>query len=130
MTLILDTSVIIDIEKKDERILEKMKELIEIHPTAASITFINYFEFIHGLQRKSPKNKEKALAFIEMFDFLEPTKRTATILSDLKYKYEKHGQSFSLTDLLIASQSIENDMTLVTGDKHFQEIEELKKIIL
>ena len=126
----LDTSVVIDIERRNKKILDEMKELIELHPAPASITFISFFEFIHGLQLKSPKNKEKSLAFIEMFHFLEPTKRTASILSDMKYKYERHGKSFSLSDMLIASQVIENDMTLVTSDKHFQEIDELKKFIL
>ena len=130
MTLVLDTSILIDIEKREDVVLQKIKELIEIHHAPASITFINYFEFLYGLQQKSPKNKEKSSVFVERFHFLEPTKRTATILSDLKHKYEKRGQSFSLSDLLIASQAIENDMTLATGDKHFQEIEELKKIIL
>lgn len=130
MTLVFDTSVLIDIQRKDKRTLEKIKELSEIHPAPASITFISYFEFFHGLQVKSPKNKGKALAFIEFFHFLEPTKRTARILSDLRYKYEKIGMSFSLSDLLIASQTIENGMTLVTSDKHFQELEELKKVVL
>ena len=130
MTLVLDTSIIIDIERRDKKIIEKLSEIKENHPAPASITFITYFEFIYGLHIKSPKNKEKSLAFIEIFHFLEPTKRTASILSNLRYKYEKLGKSFSLSDLLIASQTIENDMILVTGDKHFQEMEELKKIIL
>lgn len=104
--------------------------MIELHPAPASITFISFFEFVHGLQLKSPKNKEKSIAFIERFHFLEPTKKTAVILSDLRYKYEKKGKSFSLSDMLIASQVIENDMTLVTSDRHFQEIDELKKIML
>ena len=130
MTLVFDTSVIIDIQRKNKDTLEKIKELIEIHPAPASITFVNYFEFIYGLQVKSPKNKEKSMAFVELFHFLEPTKRTADVLSNLKYKYEKLGTPFSLSDLLIASQTIENGMTLVTSDKHFNEINELKKIIL
>lgn len=130
MSLVFDTSIIIDIERRDRKILERIKELADIHPAPASITFINYFEFIHGLQVKSPRNKERSMAFIELFHFLEPTKRTANILSDLKYKYEKLEKSFSLSDLMIASQAIENSMTLVTSDRHFQEISELKKIIL
>ncbi len=130
MTLALDTSIIIDIEKKDKEVLGKMRELIEAYPAPASIVFISYFEFMYGLRQKSPKNKEKVIAFIEMFRFLEPSKRTAGILSDLKSKYEKLGKSFSLSDLMIASQVIENGMVLVTRDQHFKEIEELEKIIV
>lgn len=130
MTLVLDTSVIIDIERRDNATLEKLKGLAEIHPAPASITFINYFEFVYGLRAKAPKNKEKALAFINIFHFLEPTKKTADIMSALRYKYERLGISFSLSDILIASQAIENNMTLVTKDRRFQDIEELDKIIL
>lgn len=129
MTLVLDTSVIIDIQKRNEEVIEKLRKLSRTYPAPASITFVSYFEFIHGLQVKSPKNREKLTAFIEMFHFLEPTKRTAGILSDLKYKYEKLGKSFSLSDLLIASQAIENKMTLITRDRCFQEIEELEKVV-
>src|SRR3989338_3948719 len=122
MTFLLDTSVLIDIERREKKLIEKMKEIVETDPAPACIAFISYFEFIHGLQIKSPKNKEKSMEFIGKFYFLQPTKKTAVILSDLKYKYEKIGKPFSLSDLLIASQSIENNMTLVTRDKHFKEI--------
>lgn len=130
MTLVLDTSILIDIEKKSDSVLQKIKELVEVHQAPASITFISYFEFIYGLQQKSLKNREKSFVFIERFSFLEPTKRTADILGSLRYKYEKLGISFSLTDLMIASQVIEHGMTLVTGDKHFHQIEELKAVVL
>ncbi len=130
MTLLLDTSILIDLEKRDKRILEKIEELSMADPAKASITFINYFEFFDGLRLKSQENRRKSIMFIDKFHFLEPGKTTAQILSDLRHKYEKKGKSFSLSDLIIASQAIENNMTLVTGDKSFEHIEELKKAIL
>lgn len=130
MTLAIDTSVIIDIENRKSVTIEKLRELSEAHPAPASVAFISYYEFIFGLHVKSPKNKEKSIAFIEMFHFLEPTKKTADILSDLRHKYEKQGKKFSLSDLLIAAQVMENSMTLVTSDKKFREIEEIRKIII
>jgi len=130
MSLLIDTSIIIDIEQHNSKTLEKLKELSETHPFPAGVSFITYFEFIHGLRERSPKNKDRAMGLIEIFHFLEPTKNTAIILSDIKHKYGKLGKSFSLSDLIIASQAIENNMILVTKDRHFQEIEELKKIIV
>ena len=70
------------------------------------------------------------MEFIEKFPFLNIKKETARILSDLKYNYEKKGITLPLADLLIAAQTIENNMTLVTMDKGFERIEELKKIII
>lgn len=130
MSLVIDTSVLISLEQGDKVTIRSLENLKKIHIAPPSITFINYFEFFHGIRERNPKNKSDAFSFVELFEVLDTTKKTAIVLSDLKYKYEKSGKSFSLSDLLIASQTIENGMTLVTGDKHFQEIEELKKIIL
>ncbi|MBI5332011.1 MAG: type II toxin-antitoxin system VapC family toxin [Candidatus Aenigmarchaeota archaeon] len=130
MPLLIDTSIIIDIEQQNNRTIKELKELSKLHPSPASISFITYFEFVHGLREKLPKNKDNAMRLIDLFHFLEATKKTAITLSDLKYKYEKLGKVFSLSDLMIASQAIEYNLTLITRDRHFQEIEELKKIIL
>ena len=130
MTLALDTNILIGVEKRGKYIIESLENIAKKDPTPACITFINYFEFIQGLKLKSQKNREKSINFIEEFQCLQTTKRTAIILDELKSKYEKMGKIFTLSDLLIASQAIENNLTLVTTDKQFEEIEELKKIIL
>lgn len=130
MTLVLDTSILIDIERRKEVTLEKLRQIILIHQQPAKITFVNQFEFLLGIKEREPKNKEKAIAFLNQFLGINTTKLTAGILSDLKYKYDKIGKNLSLTDLLIASLVIENNMVLLTKDKDFEKIEELKKIIL
>jgi len=130
MSLIFDTSVLIDIEKRSDHIISKLQELSRLYPGQGQITFMSYFEFIFGLNEKSPKNKEKAIQFIHYFECIQTTPITAEILSDLKHKYEKRGMMFTLSDLFIAAQVIENKGILVTRDKQFNGIEELKKIIL
>lgn len=130
MTLVIDTSVLIKIEKGNQEIIEKVRKIREGDEASPCITFITYFEFLQGINKRNPKNKERALNLLNLFRLLAPTKLTASIMNDLKYKYERIGKSFSLSDLMIASQIIENNMTLVTNDKHFEEIGELKKIIL
>ena len=130
MTLTIDTSVLVKIEKGDQGVLEKIKNIKEHDTSSPCITFIAYFEFIQGINQRNPKNKEKALNLLNLFRFAAPTKLTASIMNDLKYKYEKLGKVFTLSDLLIASQCIENNLTLVTADKQFETIEELKKVIL
>lgn len=130
MSLAIDTSILIPLEKGDKTITQRMVDLRKTYPSPPSITFINYFEFLCGIQERNPKNKSEALSFIELFSLLNTTKNTAIILSGLKAKYDKIGKSFSLSDLLIASQAIENNMTLVTKDKQFEEITELQKIML
>lgn len=130
MTLAFDTSILIRLEKKDKNIADQISEIIKRDPAPASIPFMSYFEFYRGVQAKSPRNKEKAILFLNKFRCVQTTKETAHILSDLKSTYDKAGKPFSLADLMIASQAIENNMTLVTTDKQFEDISELKKIIL
>ena len=130
MTLIIDTSVLVWLEKGKMDIIDSLETMRKSHPAPPCITFITYFEFLFGLNERKPSNKSESMSFLEAFRFLSPTKTTATILSELKYKYEKKGKPIPLADLMIASQAMENNMTLLTTDKYFNEIEELNKIIL
>ncbi len=130
MSTVFDTSVLINLENKDSGAIAKITDLKEIYPAPSCITFMNYFEFLYGIRFRSVKNREKALVFLEKFQCIYPTKKTAEILSDLKEKYEKKGNSFALADLMIAAQSVENRLILVTSDGKFREIEELKSIII
>ena len=130
MSLAFDTSILIDIEKEDKNIINKIKELSRIYKIPAQIPFITYYEFLRGLKMGKPKKYKNLLEFINNFNVLKTTKNTADILSDLKIKYDKLEISLSLADLLISSQIMENQLTLVTRDNDFEKIKEIKKIIL
>lgn len=126
MILLLDTSVIIDLENKNKATIEKLAKLKKSYPEVPKISFITYFEFIYGIRKKQPHNKEKLVVFIELFDVVQTTKATANILSMLKEKYG----DIPFPDLFIASQAIENNMVLLTKDRDFDRIESLTKIIM
>ena len=130
MSFIFDTSVIIDVVNRQQSTIAQLKEIARLYPGPGQITFITCFEFLLGLKEKSPKNKERAESFIHQFECLQATKTTAQILADLKWSYSKKGETISLADLIIAAQAIENNGTLITRDKAFEKISELKKIIL
>ena len=68
--------------------------------------------------------------FINKFIVLQTTRATSMILSSLKNKYDSLGVGISLSDLIITALCIENGMTLVTRDRDFEKIAELKKVIL
>src|SRR3989344_1878917 len=124
MTLVFDSSIIIEIERGNKDIIEKLKELRKIHPTSPKISFMSYFEFLYGLRKKSPKNKIKSEELLQLFETIQTNNSTASFLVKLKDKYE-----LSLTDLFIASQVMENDYILVTKDRDFERIEEIDKVI-
>lgn len=125
MTLIFDTSILVDLDRGRIDTISKIENLKKMYPIPATIGFIAYFEFLLGLKDKSVKNKEKSKEFIERFNVLQTTKNTADKLVELKQKYE-----LPLADLFIASQVMENNGVLVTKDKDFEQIKEINKIIL
>lgn len=130
MSLAFDTSILIDIEKRDQKTIKALKELSEKYPLPPQLPFISYFEFLFGLKLRKPKRYEEILSFLNRFNVLQTTNKSASILADLKIKYNNLGITLNLSDLLIASQVLENQLILVTKDKDFDKIKEIKKIIL
>lgn len=130
MTLLFDTSVLIGLQRRDDKLIAKLEDLSKTYPLAPFITFLNLFEFLLGLKLKPPRNAKQAQAFVSRFDILNTTEKTSELLTDLKFKYDRKGLALSLADLIIASLAIENDMVLVTKDKDFEKIEELKKVVI
>lgn len=125
MNIILDTSILIELERGNKEVISGVDELRKLYPAPAKISFINYFEFLYGLKDKSIKNKEKSKSFVELFEVIQTTKKTANNLVNLKQKYE-----LPLADLLIASQTLETNGLLVTKDKDFERIDEIDKVII
>lgn len=125
----LDTSILIDIEANVKSTIDKLIEISKFDSKIASMSFITYFELLYGLKEKSSKNQQKHIERLRKFKFLNASQKTAEILADLKYKYDKKGIIFSLTDFIIVAQAYENNLTLLTKDKQFYKIEEIKTII-
>lgn len=130
MTLLLDTSILIGIQRKEKEVIAKIDELKKTHFRPASISFINYFEFYAGLIDKNVKNRQINIDFINKFNCLKASSITAEILALLKDKYEKKGIIMGLADLIVASHAKENNMILVTKDKAFEKIDDINKIIV
>ena len=125
MNLMFDTSILIEIQEKNQAVINKVEELKKIYPGHPKVPFISYVEFVGGLKEKSIKNKQILYTFIESFEFMPVKKGDANALILLQDKYE-----FPINDLLIAAQVLENDGILITKDRDFKDIEEIEKIIL
>ncbi len=130
MSFLFDTTIIIDLQKKNKNTLAKLEQLRFLNPNLAKITFVTEFEFLYGLKEKNHIVAQESIQFLRFFQVLHGNEYTAGILADLKYKYQKKGITLSITDLLIASIAISYNMTLLTRDNDFMVIEELKKIII
>lgn len=125
MSLLLDTSVLIRQQRGDTAVKRELGLLSKRFPATPSITFINAFEYLLGIKLWT-KRKTEAARFLENFNIINTTERTPEIMTSLKLKYDKKGLQFSLSDLIIASLAVENDLLLATSDADFKGIEELK----
>ena len=130
MSLVFDTSILIAIERGDKEAINELENLYKSHPSSPQLTFISFFEYLTGLKIRKNKSFQNNLIFLKKFNVLHTTNSSAEILSDLRIKYDQKGITLSLADLLSASIVIDNNLVLVTKDKDFEKIEELKKIIL
>ncbi|MCJ7450315.1 MAG: PIN domain-containing protein [Candidatus Nanohaloarchaeota archaeon QJJ-9] len=130
MTLMLDTSVLIDLYQGKEETVKKLEEKSDLHPENPTITFANFAEFYQGFEEKDKKEKQRAEEFLNKFTYLKSSPRTAKRFSELKHRLEEEGKKIPLLDIYIASIAIENRITVITRDKHFKEIEELETILV
>ena len=125
MSVILDTSILIELQRGDQTVRREIQSLSRRFPATPSITFLNVFEYLVGI-RTLTKRKAQAIKLLENFEVINTTAKTAEVMASLRSKYDKLGVVVSLSDLLIAGLAIENDMLLVTSDKDFEVIKELR----
>lgn len=129
MGLVIDTSVLIEIENNNQEIINKINQLKNAPNTELYITIFTFCEFYYGAMNKSEKNKERARERLGHYTLLPTTPQSGIIFCDLLHQSKKKGKPASQFDLFIAAIAIEQDFTLLTMDTYFAEIPGLKKVI-
>ncbi len=129
MNHLFDTCILIEIARGNKSLISKLNTEDKLQPIPA-ITMATYSEYYYGFVATVPKEQQICLNFLEEFQHLTLTKGSAKKLAELKHKYKKQGLTFSTMDLFNASVAIEENLMLVTMDKSFGSIKELKSIII
>lgn len=110
----LDTSVLIEITKQNQT---KANEILKyLKEKSISITVITLFEHLAGL-----KNEEDNKLDLKTYNF---TKDDAVLASKMIVKLRKQEKEINFRDLFIASTCKNNDLELMTFDKHFKDFEQ------
>lgn len=126
--LTLDTNVLIELDLANKPLISKLEEMKKDSPSNITIPSIVVSEYYYGFLRAN--KREAALKNLEFFEVLNTSKQSSLICAELKREAEQAGYTIPELDLLIASICIDNGVTLVTFDKQFEKVAELKKIIL
>lgn len=92
-----------------------------------AISTITQGELIHGLKKNRSKKLEQALTnFFELVHILPFDSSCAFKYGKMRANYERKGISLGALDGLIAAHAITENRTLITKDKAFGFINELK----
>lgn len=106
---LFDTDIVIDMLKKEEY-------------KPGAIPVITVIEVVRGVKGK--KRSEIKQLLEESFEVLGLDNRVILTYSRLYRELNKEGETLPDADLLVASTAVAHDLTLKSGDGHFERLEE------
>jgi tRNA(fMet)-specific endonuclease VapC len=124
---LLDTNSVSAIIKKDDRAVKKLKEAVD-EGKQLFISVITDYEINRGLFATNATRKLRDYEILRRqlkvlwLDDLKISKKAAEIHADLKQR----GLLIQDADILIAAIALQNNLTVITNDKHFSRIQNLK----
>lgn len=121
----LDTNIIIDILKGDEKLKDKIinLQLNEIYITTITLCELYKGAFLFHDPDRKVKDVEE---FVNSFLLISLDEKSCKEFGKIYLKLKNSGKVISEFDIIIASIVKTNNLTLITKDKHFQNIDELK----
>lgn len=126
MKYLLDTDTLIYFLKGHDKVVEKMTYLSANEPCTS---IINYSELLYGAYHstKVKQNVEKVTALLVDIEILPFCIQSAEIFAKEKAQLKSKGTVIADLDLMIASISMQHDVTLVSNNvKHFSRLSKLK----
>lgn len=127
--LLLDTSVLIDVERGHKPTIERLGALRQEHPGKVAIAFATLAEFVHGALGRG-KRIERVLEELESYEVLEADAAVAIRWALLNHEMRRAGFVLTQFDLLIAAIAYESGALLVTRDKAFANIPGVDLLVL
>lgn len=125
--LLLDTNIISDLNGNVPETLAVMTSAEEIFTSVVVAG-----ELFYGIEN-STRKKENFSFYTDFFQtcaVLEVTLDTASIYGDIKTKLRQKGKPIPENDIWIAAIAIQNDLTLLTHDHHFNSVDGLRSKII
>ena len=120
---LFDTNIVIGLFANDSEIVAKIPYAGKI-----AVPCIVIGELCYGAEKsvKSKENLERIEDFTHNTLVLKCDENTAKYYGTVKNKLRKKGRPIPENDIWIASIALQYDLTLITRDDHFKEIEKLK----
>lgn len=123
----LDTNIVIRLFKNDPEIT---KTLTTVSTFCLPIPVIAELLFTAKNSSRQEENLKIYNEFINVCNVLNITRKTADHYSSIRLELKQKGRPIPENDLWIASICREQNLPLITGDAHFDNINDLKVIKL
>lgn len=121
--MLLDTNIVIALFKGNADVISRMARLGII-----DIPYVVLGELLLGAYRSSntPKHLTEINSFIRQCNIIPADAITADFYAKTKTALLKKGKPIPENDIWIAATALRHRLTLVTMDKHFNEVEGLQ----
>lgn len=126
MTILLDTSVLIDVLNRRKGRREFLRELANRNHRLACCA-VTVAEIYAGTRPAEARDTEKLLNSLQYFDLDRGAARRAGLL---KGAWARKGVTLALPDVLIAAVAIEHNLALATDNQKDYPMPELRLIAL
>ena len=113
MTLLLNTTVLIDVLRNKKQRRELLRNLVTTGHVLATAA-INVGEVYSGMQAGEEAKTESFLSGLECFPISVPIARRAGLLVG---EHGRKGRTLSLADMLVAATALEHKVTLLTDNR-------------
>lgn len=118
----LETSIVIDIFRGDEELKNKIMDLGSGNIFITTITLCELFKGAYIYH--SPEDKIKDVDnFVDSFKVVGLDKKSCKEFGKIYLKLKKEGKLINDFDIIIAAITKINNLTLITRDKHFENID-------
>ncbi|MCG2695811.1 PIN domain-containing protein [Candidatus Parcubacteria bacterium] len=122
---LIDSAIIIDCLRQDKPVLEFIKSLTSRKETAFLISSITTAELFSGKSAQNKRTQKILSDLLSAFEEIAVDRDIAILAGKFRCKYQS-----SLSDAIIASTAYFNKATLISRDKIFLKIKEIKTKIL
>ncbi len=117
---LLDTNIVIGLFNGEQNIINLLKKLKNIFILSIVVGELFYGAFKSANQNQ---NIDKLKSFIDKVSIIYCDEETAYEYGKIKYQLKKMGRPVPENDLWIASIASQYNLTLITYDNHFKEID-------
>lgn len=117
---LLDSNIVIDIFRGDQRTISRINQVKQIR---IPVIVIGELYFGAHKSNQTPKRLQELAQLEELGTILNVTKSTARIYGELKDQLRTKGKPIPENDIWIASIAKEHNLTLLTKDVHFENID-------